>query len=198
MNYQPGFWAPEPVAPIAVLAELRAFVLERSHRRLPRWHFRLADDLVLRIQPRPAERRDAFYAFVGAAFQGEEITRARLDARDTRGLWRLEFGIKTAESPWSIRVYSIGGPPGWRDAATAVAGTAFRARVLATLCPERFATLDAGLLLSQHCLICGKGLTDPVSVARWIGPECAGSARLSLRIMQVPGESTLPLEAMGQ
>jgi len=25
-------------------------------------------------------------------------------------------------------------------------------------------------MLSHHCMICGKGLTDPASMARWIGP----------------------------
>jgi hypothetical protein len=30
--------------------------------------------------------------------------------------------------------------------------------------------------LGSNCLICGKGLTDPVSQARRIGPECAGTS----------------------
>jgi hypothetical protein len=29
-------------------------------------------------------------------------------------------------------------------------------------------------------MICGKGLTDPASMARWIGPECASTT--SIRI----------------
>jgi hypothetical protein len=33
-------------------------------------------------------------------------------------------------------------------------------------------------MFGANCLICGKGLTDPASMARWIGPECAGSPSL--------------------
>jgi hypothetical protein len=28
-------------------------------------------------------------------------------------------------------------------------------------------------MLSHNCLICGRGLIDPISMARMIGPECA-------------------------
>jgi len=31
-------------------------------------------------------------------------------------------------------------------------------------------------MLKPACLMCGKALTDPVSMARWIGPECAGTS----------------------
>jgi hypothetical protein len=30
-------------------------------------------------------------------------------------------------------------------------------------------------VLTPHCLCCGKGLSDPVSMSRMIGPECFGS-----------------------
>ena len=33
-------------------------------------------------------------------------------------------------------------------------------------------------MLSPNCVICGKGLTDPASMARWIGPECASTSSL--------------------
>jgi hypothetical protein len=35
-------------------------------------------------------------------------------------------------------------------------------------------------LLTANCICCGKGLTDPVSMARTIGPECYGSASVNL------------------
>jgi hypothetical protein len=35
-------------------------------------------------------------------------------------------------------------------------------------------------MLSYNCVICGKGLTDPASMARWIGPECAGTSTLHM------------------
>jgi hypothetical protein len=40
----------------------------------------------------------------------------------------------------------------------------------------RFDVLRPDLMLGSHCLICGKSLTDPVSQARHIGPECAGTS----------------------
>jgi len=95
------FWNAAPLAPIPLLAELRTHVLERSHTRCPRWHFRVASDLVLRIQPRPGERRDRFWAFAGVAFFGEGATRALCDKPPSSFGW-LGFGITTAEAGWSF------------------------------------------------------------------------------------------------
>src|SRR5262249_14739800 len=39
-------------------------------------------------------------------------------------------------------------------------------------------TISADLMLAPNCLVCGKGLTDPASMARFIGPECAGTSSL--------------------
>jgi hypothetical protein len=46
------------------------------------------------------------------------------------------------------------------------------ARVIAVLRPNEIGEVNAQML-SHHCLICGRGLTDPISMARLIGPECA-------------------------
>ena len=40
----------------------------------------------------------------------------------------------------------------------------------------RFAEFSVTRLFHHYCLICGKQLTDPVSMARFIGPECAGTS----------------------
>jgi hypothetical protein len=53
-----------------------------------------------------------------------------------------------------------------------------RARLQAALTPERFSRLTADLMFSASCLCCGKALTDPASMARWIGPECAHNSSL--------------------
>ena len=53
-------------------------------------------------------------------------------------------------------------------------------RTIEALCPDNFASLHPDLMLSSHCLCCGNALTDPVSMARWIGPECWGSASTNL------------------
>jgi hypothetical protein len=54
-----------------------------------------------------------------------------------------------------------------------------RRQVIGALHPEHFAHLSSDLMLSHACLCCGKGLTDPASMARWIGPECWGSASIN-------------------
>lgn len=37
---------------------------------------------------------------------------------------------------------------------------------------DHLTQMVAGALVSGHCCICGKGLTDPVSIERGIGPDC--------------------------
>jgi hypothetical protein len=44
-------------------------------------------------------------------------------------------------------------------------------------------TIQAEQMFSAHCLICGKALTDPASMARWIGPECAGTSSLDVGLI---------------
>ena len=41
------------IPPIPALAELREAVLLRSEKRKPKWGSRVADDLVMEIQPQP-------------------------------------------------------------------------------------------------------------------------------------------------
>ena len=44
--------------------------------------------------------------------------------------------------------------------------------IFTKLAPER--------MLKPACMICGKGLTDPAGMARWIGPECAMTSSISI------------------
>jgi uncharacterized protein YndB with AHSA1/START domain len=37
-------------------------------------------------------------------------------------------------------------------------------------------------MFQPACLLCGKALTDPVSMARWIGPECAQAQNHTLDV----------------
>lgn len=177
----PSFWHVERVAPIGLFRELREFVLERSHTRLPKWRFRVADDLVMYVQPKPAERRDRFYAFDCCAFAASDpgtlLNREDCDAG--RGLWRLVFGI---DPEWRVEPRRLRWPR--RDEEGAFA---FRARVIGALRSDAFDRLDARRMLSPSCLICGKALTDPISIARWIGPECAGRSGSSQRVWLLAG-----------
>jgi Family of unknown function (DUF6011) len=49
-------------------------------------------------------------------------------------------------------------------------------RVVAAFNGDFFDQIRPNALLGHHCLCCGRALTDPVSQARFIGPECFGSA----------------------
>ena len=64
---------------------------------------------------------------------------------------------------------------------------AFRERVLAELRSGRLDDYDAALMFGANCLLCGKGLTDPASMARRIGPECAGTSSLDPLAVWRPG-----------
>jgi hypothetical protein len=180
------FWKPEPIEPIRLLAELRANVLERSHSRLPRWHFRVADDLVLRMQPKPGERRDHGWAFAGTAFFGEGITRALCDKPDgTLGM--LTFGMLSDMPNWRVLPRFVRYPRGTLQRAGLA--DSYRERTLAALRSDCFATLRPEMMLSPACIFCGKALTDPASIARWIGPECAGTSRLGQSVLDLRGEA---------
>jgi hypothetical protein len=48
------------------------------------------------------------------------------------------------------------------------------AKLIAIFNEHRLDTLDTLHMLEDRCLLCGRGLTDPVSRHRWIGPECWG------------------------
>ena len=51
----------------------------------------------------------------------------------------------------------------------------YRDRLIGAM-PVAFDKLRPETMLKPACLFCGRLLTDPVSMARWIGPECAGTA----------------------
>jgi hypothetical protein len=57
---------------------------------------------------------------------------------------------------------------------------ALRDRVRESLSLEHFSKFDPKKMFSSHCFCCGKGLTDPASMARFIGPECAQTGSLNI------------------
>jgi hypothetical protein len=56
-----------------------------------------------------------------------------------------------------------------------------KARLVAAL--PRLNRLTPALMFQANCLLCGKSLTDPVSMARWIGPECAHTHSLDVGLV---------------
>jgi hypothetical protein len=164
--------------PVASLVFLRETVLAERHDRCPKWRFRLAPDLVAQIQPRPAERRDRFHLFACTALRGQGITRehfATAKAREGTGITACSFGIAAEDGQWRLALLGYTGLRGSRDEIHVSRLELVR---LITEQLPRLAVLDAGAMFEHACLCCGKALTDPASMARWIGPECAGTSSL--------------------
>jgi uncharacterized protein DUF6011 len=178
MTLPRDFWVPGPMPIIPVLAELRSIVLERSHNRLPKWRFKLAHDLVVQGQPRPAERRDRFFLFACRALQGDSISRESFVKRD-RQFWQLDFGILAeGDDRWRLKTRHLFWPNLHRAEPAEV--FEFKRRIIDSFKPARFEKFSPEMMLSHQCMICGKPLTDPASMGRMIGPECAGTSSLSL------------------
>jgi hypothetical protein len=97
-------------------------------------------------------------------------------ARQASGIRCAEFGIKADDECWRLELTSVHGLP-FKDETAAYADRIAITRRLAEELP-RLAVLNSAAMFSPHCLLCGKELTDPASMARLIGPECAGTGSL--------------------
>jgi hypothetical protein len=178
-DLDPAIWRPVPIAPMPLLAELRLAVLTRSTSRIPKWKFRAAPDVVVQIQPRPASvskiNKDGLPWFDGRAVIRDDATEATLND-PTRDGWKINFRVTLdyASMEWVFKIYGVGCREEWRSDAITT-----RDR-LVDLMPVAFARLRPEMMLKPSCLMCGKALTDPVSMARWIGPECAGTTSRSV------------------
>jgi Family of unknown function (DUF6011) len=175
-----SIWTPQDIPPIPLLRELNDWVIKQNEKRLPKWKFRFAGDLAIQVHSRLTRAHDLLLECV--ALQTENVSAGHfLKPATLRGLryWRLGFKL-SAETPdaaeWKFQPTS-----GARARDCPRTGYVdLRHRVVAALHPDRFAELHPDRMLSPNCLCCGKGLTDPVSMARWIGPECFGSASTNL------------------
>jgi hypothetical protein len=132
---------------------------------MPKWHFRLPSIDIIHLQP----KIKPFNGFEGTA---EVLFGA--------GMWYLTFRIIIdATGGWSFKPWAIRSPYenclSMEPEEYAALATVVRERVMIEL-GNAFDTLNVGMMLKPACLLCGRGLTDPVSQARWVGPECWGSA----------------------
>jgi hypothetical protein len=186
------FWAPVPVQPIPTLARLREQVLRHNdNKRCPKWAFRLDADLAVQLQPRPcllairSECPQRVVEFRGLAHYEpggvvldnvfrHTAEQLRVSGSDWLRLGFLLFALDT-DVTWQIQARSVR----WSRRVPSDSLWGLRSRVFKAL-PDRLATLRPDLMLSPHCLYCGKALTDPASIARWIGPECYGSGALTV------------------
>jgi hypothetical protein len=176
-------------APISFLRDLREECLQHSEKRMPKWKFRLAPDLVLQLQPKPT--------YLPTPRQIESGVKVKLLQFDGMAVL-VTIGTATAEMfdklprgevPWCRRTFEIIAykddaewqfkPRSWicaRGCRDLIPG--LDERIIATFAGGFFTNLMPERLLGHHCMICGKSLTDPASMARRIGPECAGTSSL--------------------
>ena len=179
-----AFWQTENVASVPLLQELYDLVLQHSEKRMPRWKFRLAPDLIVQVQPEVTRhgRRFAVAAMLADGLTGKHFSVAA-DQRPQP--WLRLSGVlveATPDRPWSLRFTGLTWSP--KHPHHELLRDELRARVFAAFRDGRFDRSKAAQMLDSFCLICGKALTDPVSQARFIGPECAGTASVDIPWIQ--------------
>jgi hypothetical protein len=174
-----SFWSRQPVVPIPLLQQLNDWVIQQDETRMPKWKIRFAADLAIQIQSK-ITRKHALW-FEGRALQTENMTaKFFLERKELYGsrYWQINFKLFAEDNSamWVLKLTRAA-----RGHACPSSGyTELRQRIVKVLHPDRFIGLTPGLMLSSNCLCCGKSLTDPASMARWIGPECWGSASTNL------------------
>ncbi len=160
---------------LRTLANLRDAVLERSEKRFPKWKFRLAPDLILQVQPRAAIKTQ--FECVALKIEGATaaVFASRLYLLD-RDWWLTKVDVVVEPHEWRLV------PRGrqWRSGGDEAGFLDLHARLFEAFSGDRFTEITSDLMLSPNCLICGKGLTDPASMARFVGPECAGTSSLAV------------------
>jgi hypothetical protein len=174
MRLPQDFWRQISVTLIPTLEVLRQVILERRpviepidgkkprSPAMPKWHFRLPSTDILHLQPK---------------INGFEGTAEVLFGAD---VWYLTFRIIiTHDVGWSFKPWAIRSPYenclSMETEEYAAIANVVRERVMNEI-GNGFHRLNVSMMLSPSCLLFGRGLTDPVSQARWIGPECFGSA----------------------
>jgi hypothetical protein len=169
-----AFLTPVVMDPLPDLAHLRQCILDISETRLPKWRFIGAPDLILQVQAKAGTRP----LLTGIAIQGDGITLNHFESWTARrGFVSAAFEIREQGEQWKISLTR------WsrRDIDTL---DAFKAATIHAI--ERLAKLDPQtMMFSPACLCCGKPLTDPVSMARWIGPECAHKYSLDVGLFKL-------------
>jgi hypothetical protein len=173
------FWRAIPLTLVPVLQQLNEWVIEQNEKRLPKWKFRFAPDFAAQIQPKLT--RAYALLFEGKSIMAEAVSvRMFTEPATLRGstYWGLSFSLLCHHggTAWEFKpTYARWGRDHSYDELIQL-----KQRTIDVLTPDRFEKLTPDLMLSPHCLCCGKGLTDPASMARWIGPECWGSASTNI------------------
>ena len=173
------FWFPEPIPSIPLLQQLNDWVIKQNEKRLPKWKFKFVSDLAVQVQSKLTRKHAILFECV--AIQTENVTAKHFtEPKSLRGsaYWRLTFILfhDEQDTAWQFKAKSAGRGPG----CPASGLIELRQQIIDVLHPNCFAHLSPDRMLSPACICCGKGLTDPASVARWIGPECWGSGSVNI------------------
>ena len=170
-------WTPIAIPPQPLLVDLRSRVFERSEKRSPKWKFRLVPDLILQIQPKLSTALARFECLAILCENASRELFATSRREVDRDYWRLGFELRaTIPEEWELKPRSTG----WKHGANRERLFELRDRIVAAFRNGSFSRLRPEIMFGSHCMICGKGLTDPVSQARFIGPECAGTTSPNL------------------
>ena len=172
-----------PINPIPSISELREECLKRSQKRMPIWRFKAGNDLLVSLQPKPCEPitplesaygyKQVTARFVGNAVMADQIPNDGLTKKPKdHNCWPFEIIAKQGDC-WTLRCRGGSWSPSRKDRQQEL-----RERVSNLITGKFFHRLTPQAMLSANCLLCGKGLSDPASMARWIGPECYGSSTL--------------------
>jgi hypothetical protein len=179
----------ETVPFIEPIAELREEVLKHSLKRMPKWKFRFAPDIIVQLQPKPTVLpseaamargvKPKFHLFKGIAVMTEGVAASalkQLPSRPCLPWWQIKFEVFAVDpgTDWTFQRTS----GRWQYEADKAGVPTLVQRIVTTLRGGFFTASMPAQMLSHNCVICGKGLTDPASMARWIGPECAGTSTL--------------------
>jgi hypothetical protein len=166
------------VAKSGLICDLIQIIGAARHPRYPRWQFRV-DDNALDLAFRPKQ----------GCLQG----RLTHPDRDPLDRWLAEFTLGS-DNPlqwwlyfdqlrppprfeyYAMRARRLSPPSALEDARLRAVdqevAADIRAQVLAIFNDRRLDVLDPSMMLKTACLVCGRKLTDPLSLHRWIGPEC--------------------------
>ena len=146
---------------------------------MPKWKFKLTSNLAVQIQPKLTRAHVLLFECIAIRTENPSL-KLFTEPKSLRGqsYWRMKFELFHDEpgAEWAFKPKSAGRGHGCSSSGL----LELRSSVIAALHSNHFATLKPDLMLSPACLCCGKGLTDPVSMARWIGPECWGSASTNI------------------
>jgi Family of unknown function (DUF6011) len=172
-----GFWAPIPLPEIPFLQSLYDVVLERSEKRMPKWKFRLGPDIVIEIQPKLTRTGRLFH---WSAIQCDGANEKMFAEPRTKVRPYIKLGgslrdVDDGRAGYVLKTSS----GGWSAGLDLAACLPLRGAIEAAFREGRFDRFTPSML-GNHCLLCGKGLTDPVSMARFIGPECANTSSVNI------------------